>query len=151
MIALALLLTSMSSAFVMDGSGHYSDCVNFDTLISMTSGVSSSQYMTIIGTDSGYGTYNVFLPNDYWTGSNSDYITLMICFAAAGTTSSQASWSSDNVNVVMANKMFTLSTYNARSMLSMDKTDAQWITWLNNNVTYMDCGCDDIAAAAGYY
>lgn len=149
-IAIMLMLASICSAFVVDGSGHYSDCLNFDLLISVGLGVSSNNYMTIIGTERGPGTYNVFIPGDAWYGSDEDYGIVIVCCAAAGLTSRDASWTSDNVNVIMSNKTITMSTSTARSMLDMDKTDAQWRTWIGSHVTMDNYGCDDIAALAGY-
>lgn len=143
-IAMLLLVTTLSFAFVMDGTSRYSDCRYFDDLISVVLG-SNQNYMTVIGAENGSSTYNVFAPNDYWTGADAGWGVLHVCFLAAGYTSQQSSYTSDRCNVAFADRMYTMTTANCRRLIDMEGSDAYIYGWVQDHCTYdTSMGCEDL-------
>lgn len=143
-IAMMLLVVAMAFGEVMEGTSRYADCAYFDGLIASCLG-SNASYLTMIGSNNGTSTYNVFAPNDTWNSYDPAWSVLHICFLAAGYTSQASSYTSNNCNVLFADRMFTMSTANCRRLIDMRGTDAYIYGWVADHCTYdINMGCDDI-------
>jgi hypothetical protein len=143
-IAMLLLVVAIAFGEVMEGTSRYSDCAFFDGLIASVLG-SNDNYLTMIGADNGTSTYNVFAPRDYWEGTSASWGVLHVCFLAAGYASQASVYTSNNCNVLFADRMYTMSTANCRRLIDMRGTDAYIFGWIEDHTSFdTSMGCDDI-------
>lgn len=143
-IAMLLLVVAIAFGEVMEGTSRYSDCAFFDGLIASVLG-SNDSYLTMIGADNGTSTYNVFAPSDTWNSYDPAWGALHVCFLAAGYASQASEYTSNNCNVLFADRMCTMSTANCRRLIDMRGTDAYIFGWIEDHTSFdTSMGCDDI-------